>query len=60
MNFNKPFLKGVVAGILIYLVINLFVFLLNLPIFLGYYFVLVFALLGGLTSLLLNKKKLIQ
>lgn len=60
MNFNKPFLKGAVAGILIYLVINLFVLLLGLPFFLGYYSAIVFALLGGLTSLLLNKKKLIQ
>ncbi len=60
MNFNKPFLKGAVIGILIYLVFNLFVLLLGLPILLGYYFAIVFALIGGLTSLLFNKKKLIQ
>lgn len=58
MKINKPFLKGTLIGLIAYLSLNLLAFLLSLPLLLGYYFAIVFALIGGLISLLINKRKI--
>lgn len=57
MSFNKYFIKGAVLGVLVYIVFNLFSLLLALPILLGYYFALVFALIGGLLYYLYCRKR---
>lgn len=47
MNLNKDFIKGAIIGFLIYLVFNAISLLIALPILLGYYFAIIFILVGG-------------
>ena len=57
MNLNKHFIKGVILGLLVYLGLNVISLLLALPIFLGYYFAIVFMLIGGFLYYFIQKKR---